>query len=220
MASDPGFTDTYRHRGLRKKLVSVIRSKGIQDQAILDVIGKIPRHFFLDRAFEDWAYKDQAFPIASKQTISQPYTVAYQTQLLCLEPKDRVLEIGTGSGYQAAVLSELCAKVYSVERQGTLYTKTKKLLQRLGYGNIRLYHMDGMLGLSRYAPFDKILVTAGADQTPQALLDQLKIGGYLVIPVGDRKGQVMLRIEKVSEKEYRTERFDNFRFVPLLDGLK
>lgn len=218
MPSDLLLTDSYRHKGLRKKLVSTIGAKGIKDQRILAAIGKIPRHLFLDRAFEDWAYKDQAFPIASQQTISQPYTVAYQTDLLQVKETDKILEIGTGSGYQAAVLAELCRKVYSVERHALLYDKTRKLLAKIGYAKIRLYHQDGMLGLPRFAPFDKIIVTAGAAETPIALLDQLNVGGCLVIPVGDRKTQAMQRIWKLEPGKYRTETFANFRFVPLLSG--
>jgi protein-L-isoaspartate(D-aspartate) O-methyltransferase len=212
--------DNYRHRGLRKKLVDIVRKKGIKDERILDALGKIPRHFFLDRAFEDWAYKDVAFPIGSDQTISQPFTVAYQTELLKIEKGDKVMEIGTGSGYQAVVLSELGAKVYSIERQETLFHKTSKLLKKIGYQRIRLFLKDGNEGLPRFAPFDKILVTAAAQNVPGALKEQLKINGILVIPVGSDDTQTMLRITRLSEDRYKTERFDHFRFVPLLTGIE
>jgi len=211
--------DEYRHKGLRKKLVAQLRRKGISDERILTAIGKIPRHYFLDRAFADWAYKDQAFPIGSDQTISQPFTVAYQTHLLGISPKDRVLEIGTGSGYQAAVLSELGAKVYSIERQAKLFEKTTSLLKSMGYGTIRTYLRDGMKGLPKFAPFDKILVTAAAREVPPALLEQLQIGGCLVIPVGNDEVQIMVRITRLDEENYHTEKFDHFKFVPLLSGI-
>ncbi|MCL4112997.1 UNVERIFIED_CONTAM: hypothetical protein GTU68_043919, partial [Idotea baltica] len=204
---------------LRKNLVEVLRNKGVRDQRILAAIGKIPRHFFLDRAFEDWAYKDAAFPIGSEQTISQPFTVAYQTDLLQIERSDRILEIGTGSGYQASVLHELGVKVYSIERQKSLFDRTSKLLKKMGYGGIRLFLKDGMEGLERFAPFDKILVTAGARDIPEKLKMQLKIGGILVIPVGTDEGQVMYRITRIEEDTYKSEKFDYFRFVPLLKGV-
>lgn len=216
--STPTLTDNYRHKGLRKKLVGILKDKGIRDQRILDAIGTIPRHYFLDRAFEDWAYKDAAFPIGSEQTISQPYTVAYQTELLDLQPKDKILEVGTGSGYQAAVLAEMGGKVYSVERQPVLYRRTKKLLKEMGYGQIRLFLKDGSEGLPRFAPFDKILVTAAADRVPSYLKEQLAIGGILVIPVGD-KTQVMFRIRRTGSSTYETEKLDLFKFVPLLKGI-
>ena len=211
--------DNYRHKGLRKKLVRTVREKGIKDERILQAIGKIPRHFFLDRAFEDWAYKDAAFPIGMEQTISQPYTVAYQTNLLDLEANDKVLEIGTGSGYQAAVLSEMGAKVYSIERHRALFEKTSKLLKKMNYGRIRLFLRDGMEGLERFAPFDKILVTAAATSIPTALKEQLAIGGHLVIPVGKQDSQTMYRVTRIDEHTYKTEKFDYFRFVPLLRGV-
>lgn len=211
--------DNYRHKGLRKKLVETLKSKGIKDERILAAIGKIPRHYFLDRAFEDWAYQDAAFPIGNEQTISQPYTVAYQTDLLKVNPKDKILEIGTGSGYQAVVLAEMGAKVYTIERQKALFDKTSKLLKQMGYGQIRLFLKDGMEGLERFAPFDKILVTAAARAIPEPLKEQLAIGGMLVIPVGDDDGQVMFRLTRLDEKKYKTEKFDYFRFVPLLGGI-
>ncbi len=203
--------DNYRHKGLRKKLIQTLRKKGAFDS--------IPRHFFLDRAFEEWAYKDQAFPIGCEQTISQPYTVAFQTELLDVKKGDKILEIGTGSGYQAAILDEIGAKVYSIERQAVLFEKTNKLLESIGKGSIRTFLRDGMEGLPRFAPFDKILVTAAADSIPKALLQQLKIGGILVIPVGS-DDQQMIRIFKVGEDKYKKEVHGLFRFVPLLKGIK
>ena len=196
-----------------------LRRKGIKNELILSAIGKVPRHFFLDRAFADWAYKDQAFPIDSDQTISQPFTVAYQTHLLDLKPGDRVLEIGTGSGYQAAILAELGVKIYTVERHEHLFRKTSKLLREMGYGSIRTFLSDGMKGLPRFAPFDKILVTAAAKEVPQDLLDQLVVGGRLVIPVGAESIQTMLRITRIGQEEFRTEKLDKFKFVPLLKGI-
>ncbi len=213
-------TDTYRHRGLRKALVKTLRNKGITDQNILTAIGKIPRHLFLDKAFADWAYQDVPFPIGSDQTISQPYTVAFQTELLEIQPKDKVLEIGTGSGYQACVLVELGAKVYSIERHEALFHKTNSLLQKMGYGAVRTFLRDGFKGLPRYAPFDKILVTCGASEIPQALKDQLKIGGFLVIPFGGRSVQKMLRLTKLDQTHFRKEEFGDFRFVPFIKGVE
>ena len=211
--------DTYRHKGLRRQLVEEVQKKGITDEAILFAIGALPRHFFLEKAFEEWAYQDKAFPIGNDQTISQPYTVAYQTSLLNVKKRNRILEIGTGSGYQAAILALLGARVYTVERQEDLHHSAKRLLETLKISTVRCFHRDGYKGLPEYAPFDKILVTAGATEIPKALLEQLEIGGYLVIPVG--KGtQKMMRITRKGEKEYQEEIFDNFRFVPFLKGLK
>jgi protein-L-isoaspartate(D-aspartate) O-methyltransferase len=200
------------------QLVAELRQKGIKDERILDAIANIPRHFFLDKAFEEWAYKDVPFPIESDQTISQPYTVAFQTNLLDIKANDKVLEIGTGSGYQATILYHMGAKVYSIERQSNLYNITSKFLPKIGYGNIRLLLGDGYLGSERFAPFDKILVTAGATYVPDALVKQLKIGGILVIPVGD-KVQRMLKITKISDSKLETEDHGNFRFVPFLKGI-
>lgn len=211
--------DNYRHKGLRKKLVETLKKKGIKDERILEAIGKVPRHYFLDLAFEDWAYQDAAFPIGNEQTISQPYTVAYQTDLLQIKARDRVLEIGTGSGYQAVILAEMGAKVYSIERQKVLFDKTSKLIKDMGYGQIRLFLKDGMDGLERFAPFEKIIVTAAAKSIPQALEKQLAVGGILVIPVGNGEGQVMYRLTKIEENKFKTEKFDYFRFVPLLRGI-
>lgn len=211
--------DNYKHKGLRQKLVAELRRKGIKDERILSAIGKIPRHQFLDRAFEDWAYRDTPFPIEADQTISQPYTVAFQTQLLEIKPGDKVLEIGTGSGYQAIVLFLLGAKVYSIERQKKLFEITSSLLEQMGYPGIRTLYGDGMKGAPRFAPFDKILVTAGAKEVPEDLKKQLRVGGYLVIPVGGREIQKMLRVTRLSEEEYEEEVFGNFSFVPLLGGV-
>ncbi len=211
--------DTYRHKGLRKKLVTELRNKGIQDEAVLSAMLALPRHFFMDKDFVEWAYQDKAFPIGNKQTISQPYTVAYQTSLLRVEKRQKILEIGTGSAYQAAILAIMGARVYTVERQKPLYQKAKRRLEQLGLGNVRTFYRDGYKGLPEFAPFDGILVTAGATEIPQALKAQLAIGGRLVIPVGERELQVMYRITRVSEKEYKEERFDNFCFVPFLAGL-
>ena len=179
----------------------------------------LPRHFFFENAFEEWAYQDKAFPIGSKQTISQPYTVAYQTALLEIKKREKVLEVGTGSGYQAAILALLGARVYTIERQEALFHKTNKLLNILEVGNIRTYFRDGYKGLPEFAPFEKILVTAGATTIPEALKKQLKIGGFLVIPVGEGKVQKMIRLTRLSEKEFKKETFDDFRFVPFLKGL-
>lgn len=212
--------DDFRHKGLRKKLVETIKAKGIKNQKVLDAIGKIPRHLFLDKAFEEWAYKDQAFPIGHGQTISQPYTVAYQTELIDPQPDDKILEIGTGSGYQACVLALMCRKVYSIERQKGLFDSTNKLLKEIGFERIRTLFGDGYKGAKRFAPFDKILVTAGADFIPEELLKQLKIGGLLVIPLGEGEDKTMTRITRVNENKYETEEFGLFRFVPFMKGIK
>lgn len=211
-------SDTYRHKGLRKKLVEKLRSKGIHNEKVLQAIHTVPRHFFLDSAFGDLAYADQALPIAAGQTISQPYTVAYQTNLLDLSPDMRVLEIGTGSGYQGSVLLSMGVRVYTIERQLELYNKTTALLSKMGYGMIRCYHRDGYLGIPEIAPFDRILVTAGAKEVPPALLDQLGIGGKLVIPVGEGSVQKMIRFTRLSSDNYKKEEFEDFKFVPLLKG--
>lgn len=210
--------DTYRHKGLRRRLLEEVRDKGIDDEAVLEAMDIIPRHFFLPKDFEKFAYEDQAFPIGKEQTISQPYTVAYQTALLEVKNTDKILEIGTGSGYQAAILSALAARVYSVERQEELYHKAQDLLELLGFQNIFCFFRDGTKGLPEFAPYDKILVTAGAERVPKALKEQLKIGGMLVIPVG-KEVQKMQRITRLSETEYQIEKFDRFRFVPFLKGV-
>ncbi|MFW5793140.1 MAG: protein-L-isoaspartate(D-aspartate) O-methyltransferase [Bacteroidota bacterium] len=208
--------DTYKHKGLRQKLVEEIKKKGITDVNVLNAIDKIPRHLFLDSSFLDFAYQDKPFPIGSGQTISQPYTVAYQTQLMEVKKGDKVLEIGTGSGYQACVLIEMGARVYTVERIRSLYSKTKPLLEQMKYMP-KMFYGDGYKGLPAFAPFDKILVTAAAPYVPDALLKQLKVGGLLIIPVGPDDTQKMQKIKKISETEYDTQSFGNFRFVPLLN---
>ena len=207
--------DTFKHKGLRQKLVETIASKGIKDEAVLKAIGNIPRHLFMDSGFLDHAYQDKAFPIAADQTISQPYTVAFQTELLQVKKGDKILEIGTGSGYQAAVLCELGAKVYSIERQQELFKRTSKFLPKLGYRPKKLIFGDGYKGLTEEAPFEGIVVTAGAPFVPKPLLAQLKIGGRLVIPVGDDVQVMTLYIRK-GAKEFEKHEFGDFRFVPLL----
>lgn len=204
---------------MRKKLVQQLQKKGIEDPRILEAIGTLPRHFFLDKAFEEWAYQDKPFPIAKEQTISQPFTVAYQTALLNIKKGDKILEIGTGSGYQASILSMLGAKVYTIERHETLYLSAKQLNKELKIPRINFYYKDGFLGIPHVAPFDKILVTAGAKEKPLVLLQQLAIGGQMVIPIGDDV-QVMYRITRKSENEFIDEPFDNFKFVPFLSGLE
>ncbi|MGE5521297.1 MAG: protein-L-isoaspartate(D-aspartate) O-methyltransferase [Candidatus Dadabacteria bacterium] len=211
------FEDTYRHKGLRKKLVETIRSKGITDEKVLHAIERVPRHFFLDSAFDEVAYEDKAFPIAEKQTISQPYTVAYQTQLLQVNQFMKVLEIGTGSGYQACVLAELGALVYTIERQRKLYEYLDKFPYIKKYPNIKRFYGDGYQGLPTYGPFDRILITAAAPEIPQKLLDQLKVGGMMVIPVGTGEVQVMKRVIKKLEG-LQEEIYDRFSFVPMLQG--
>lgn len=208
--------DTFKHKGLRQQLVGVIKSKGIADQNVLEAIGKVPRHLFMDSGFLDHAYQDKAFPIAADQTISQPYTVAFQTELLHIKKGDKVLEIGTGSGYQTAILCVLGAKVFSIERQLELFKKTNIFLPKLGYKAKKLVFGDGYNGLVEEAPFDCIIVTAGAPFVPKALLSQLKIGGRLVIPVGDDVQVMTLYIRK-DIKEFEKHEFGEFRFVPLLE---
>ena len=208
--------DTFLHKGLRKKLVDDLSSKGINNQEVLDAIMNIPRHLFMDNAFVNFAYQDKAFPIGSGQTISQPYTVAFQTQLLQLEPYQKVLEIGTGSGYQAAVLDELDAHVYTIERQRDLFLKTKDFLPSIGYQCMFIYG-DGYKGLPKFAPFDRIIITCGAPKIPDKLIEQLKIGGRMVAPIGDGNIQVMHLIEKVSESETKITKHGDFSFVPMLD---
>ncbi|GMQ23909.1 protein-L-isoaspartate(D-aspartate) O-methyltransferase [Algoriphagus sp. oki45] len=213
--------DTYLHQGKRRALVQEIKAKGIRSERVLDAILTLPRHFFFDTALISHAYEDKAFPIGEGQTISQPYTVAFQTELLEVKPGDRVLEIGTGSGYQACILHILGAEVFTIEYQKKLFEKTQRFLKRLGI-EMHLFYGDGTGGLPQYAPFDKIIVTAGAPVVPEALISQLKIGGILVIPVGDRKRQTMVKITKKSSKEVIKEEFEGFAFVPLLgkDGWK
>lgn len=214
------YEDTYKQKGLRKQLVDSIRQKGITDENVLAAIGNIPRHYFLDTAFESIAYDDRAFPIGEGQTISQPYTVAYQTQLLEPRPFEKVLEIGTGSGYQACVLAELKMNVFTIERQKRLFDQMKVFPFKSKYPNLRLFYGDGYEGLPSYAPFDKVLVTAAAPHIPEKLVQQMKIGGKMVIPVGGQEVQRMLRITKISDTETEQELFDNFSFVPMLAGKK
>jgi len=209
--------DSYRHKGLRRLLVEEIRKKGISDEAVLEAIGKVPRHSFMDSGFINFSYKDSAFPIGAGQTISQPYTVAFQTQLLEVKPYEKVLEIGTGSGYQAAVLFAMGANVYTIERQRELYIKSQKLLQQLDC-KMKFFHGDGYAGLPAYAPFDKILVTAGATEIPETLVQQLKIGGRMVIPVGGNNGQDMTLVVRKSETETEVTYHGAFIFVPFLKG--
>jgi len=209
--------DSYRHKGLRKQLVETIRKKGIQDEAILSAIENIPRHLFMDSSFLEFAYQDKPFPIGSGQTISQPFTVAFQTELLEVKKGDKILEVGTGSGYQACVLVELGAKVFTIERQKKLYQKTKEFLPNMGY-RIKTFYGDGFVGLPAFQPFDKIIITAGAPFTPEELLKQLKIGGIMVIPEGKGDIQVMKKIIRISENKYDTKEHGDFRFVPLLEN--
>ncbi len=207
--------DTYRHKGMRKKLAEEVRLKGIRDERILAAIANIPRHVFMDSSFTEFAYQDKPFPIGSGQTISQPYTVAYQTELLNVQKGHKVLEIGTGSGYQACVLAELGAKVFSIERHHALYLKAKELMSQLSYP-MRLFYGDGYKGLPTFAPFDRILITAAAPEIPQALIDQLKPDGIMVVPFGHGQTQLMQRISKLADGGLKKESFGEFRFVPML----
>ena len=207
--------DTLKHQGLRNNLVEVLRGKGIKDERVLKAISKIPRHLFIDSSFLDHAYQDKAFPIAAEQTISHPYTVAFQTEQLDVQPGQKILEIGTGSGYQTAVLCLMGAKVYSIERQRELYKKTASFLPQLGYRAKRLVFGDGYIGMETEAPFDSIIVTAGAPFVPKPLLLQLKVGGKLIIPVGD-KDQVMEMYTRTAEAKFEKRTLGNFKFVPML----
>ena len=209
--------DTFKHKGLRQQLVNILVDKGIKNQAVLDAIGSIPRHLFIDSSFLEHAYQDKAFPIGANQTISQPYTVAFQSELLEVKSGDKILEIGTGSGYQTAVLCVLGAHVYSIERQLELFKKTSQFLPKIGYVAKRLIFGDGYKGLKEEAPFDSIIVTAGAPFVPKPLLAQLKVGGRLVIPVGDEDQIMTLYIRKGS-KEFEKHELGNFKFVPLLEN--
>lgn len=209
--------DNYRHKGLRKQLVDLLRTKGISDEKVLTAINEVPRHVFLDSSFVELAYQDQAFPIGSGQTISQPHTVAFQSQLLELQSGMKVLEIGTGSGYQACVLASMGAKVFSIERQRNLYFKTKEILEQLPF-RVKTFLGDGFEGLPTYAPFDRIIITAGAPNIPQTLVNQLKVGGIMVIPMdnSEGEGQKMLRLTKMEDGAVRQEEFGDFKFVPML----
>lgn len=208
--------DNYRHKGLRQKLTENIKRKGIQDEGVLKAVNNIPRHLFLDSGFLEFAYQDKPFPIGSGQTISQPYTVAFQTELLEIKKGDKVLEVGTGSGYQACVLAEMGAKVFTVERQKKLYQKTKELLPKLGYHTIKCFYGDGYKGAPAFAPFDKILITAAAPEVSGDLISQLKPGGLLVVPYGSGEVQQMIRLRKKANGEIEQEEFGSFRFVPML----
>lgn len=208
--------DTFRSRGLRRRLIEGLREKGISDEPVLEAMNRVPRHLFMDSSFMEFAYQDKAFPIGSGQTISQPYTVAFQTQLLEVGPEQKVLEIGTGSGYQACVLLELGARVFSVERQKNLFEKTRSLLAGLGYAP-KLFFGDGYKGLPAFAPFDRILITAAAPEIPQPLLAQLRVGGILVVPLGKGDLQEMTRLVKNSDNDYTRTGHGSFRFVPMLE---
>ncbi len=210
--------DTYQHKGLRRQLVKKLRDKGITDENVLSAINNIPRHFFLDSAFDKIAYEDRAFPIEEGQTISQPYTVAYQTELLEVKPYEKILEIGTGSVYQASVLAEMKAKVYTIERQKKLFEINKNFVFKSKYPNIKFFYGDGFEGLPTYAPFDKVIITAAAPYIPPKLIEQLKTGGKMVVPLDLGPVQQMLRLTKLADGTYTEERFDNFSFVPMLEG--
>ncbi|WP_298262324.1 protein-L-isoaspartate(D-aspartate) O-methyltransferase [uncultured Lutibacter sp.] len=207
--------DTHKHQGLRNQLVKTITKKGISDKNVLNAIANVPRHLFMDSGFVDFAYQDKAFPIAAEQTISQPYTVAFQTELLKIKPNDQILEIGTGSGYQTAVLIEMGVKVFTIERQLELFKKTKLFLPKLGYKPKKIVFGDGYKGMPEFAPFDGIIVTAGAPFVPNPLLAQLKIGARLVIPVGDEV-QIMTLFIRKSEKDFEKHELGEFKFVPML----
>lgn len=212
------YEDTYRHKGLRKKLIDILREKGITNEDVLDAMMQIPRHYFLDTALDNIAYEDRAFPIAEGQTISQPYTVAYQTELLQVKPMDKILEIGTGSIYQATVLAQMGAKVFTIERQKNLFEKTKSFVFKSKYNNLKFFYGDGFEGLPTYAPFDKVLITAAAPFVPLKLIDQMKTGGLMAIPVNEGDHQRMLRITKRADGSYSEESFSSFSFVPMLGG--
>ncbi len=209
--------DTYLHKGLRQKLVEQLRNKGITDEQVLEAINTVPRHRFMDSSFVKFSYSDQAFPIGAGQTISQPFTVAFQTQLLEVEPRNKVLEVGTGSGYQTAILLEMGARVFTIERQRELFLKSQEILPELGY-KARFFYGDGYEGVPAWAPFDRILVTAGAPDVPEKLSSQLAVGGIMVIPVGGSGGQKMIRIVRKNEEKYERTEHGNFAFVPLLKG--
>jgi protein-L-isoaspartate(D-aspartate) O-methyltransferase len=211
-------TDTYKHKGLRQKLVDLLIKKGITDENVLAAINQLPRHYFLDSAFQEIAYEDRAFPIGEGQTISQPYTVAYQTQLLQVKPHLKVLEIGTGSAYQACILSIMQVQLFTIERQKKLFDANKTFPLLKTFLNLKMFYGDGFEGLPTYAPFDRILITAAAPIIPPKLLSQLKVGGCMVIPYGEGDTQLMQRITKVAEGDFVTESFENFSFVPMLGG--
>lgn len=213
--TDTKFADTFRHKGLRKKLVESIRQKGIKDEKVLKAVETVPRHLFFDSGFLEFAYEDKAFPIGAGQTISQPYTVAFQTELLHIKKGDKVLEVGTGSGYQASILYQMGAKVFSIERQRVLFSKAKEYLPKMGFA-VKVFFGDGYNGLPAFAPFDKIIVTAGAPYIPDALTEQLKPGGIMVIPVDEGETQLMTTVEKSADGTIAVSYHGRFRFVPLL----
>jgi protein-L-isoaspartate(D-aspartate) O-methyltransferase len=214
------FEDTYRHKGLRKKLVDSLRDKGITDEDLLKAMMNVPRHYFLDTALEHIAYQDRAFPISEGQTISQPYTVAYQTQLLEVKPFEKILEIGTGSAYQAIILAEMGAQVFTIERQKKLFDLNKSFILKSKYPGIKYFYGDGFEGLPTYAPFDKIIITAAAPFIPPRLVEQLKTGGKMVIPLENDGRQKMLRLTKNEDGSYDEEAFSDFSFVPMLKGIE
>jgi protein-L-isoaspartate(D-aspartate) O-methyltransferase len=210
--------DNYRHKGMRQKLVEVLRGKGIIDERVLAAMNAIPRHTFMDAAFLEHAYEDKAFQIGEGQTISQPYTVAYMSEWLELEPGMKVLEVGTGSGYQASVLAEMGAQVYTIERFKKLHDKAKQQLYILGYNKVKMYFGDGYEGIPAHAPYDRVIITAAAKEIPQQLLKQLRVGGIIVLPLGNDDDQMMIKMTKTGENDFRKEVGDNFRFVPMLPG--
>ena len=212
------YEDSYRHKGMRKKLMDILREKGISDERVLTAMNNIPRHYFLDTALDNIAYEDRAFPIGEGQTISQPYTVAYQSQLLQVRPTDKILEIGTGSIYQATVLAEMGAKVFTIERQKNLFDKSKVYVFKSKYPHLKFFYGDGFEGLPTYAPFDKVIVTAAAPFIPPKLIQQMKVGGLMIIPVDEGDQQRMLRLTKNEDGSYSEEVFENFSFVPMLKG--
>ena len=215
----PKFEDSFLMQGKRKALVDLLKGKGITDKSVLEAIAKVPRHYFFSTTFQSHAYDDKAFPIGEGQTISQPFTVAYQTQLLELKRMDKVLEIGTGSGYQAIILAECGARVFTIERQKNLYDTTKPFIADLCYEKIKCFYGDGYKGIPSYAPYDKIIITAAAPFIPEDLKTQLKIGGYLIVPLGEETS-TMIRLTKLTEHDFKEERFAEFRFVPMLEGTK
>lgn len=212
------FEDTYQHKGMRKKLVDLLRNQGITDERVLEAINTIPRHFFLDSVFDKIAYEDRAFEIAAGQTISQPYTVAYQTELLGIKKSEKILEIGTGSGYQTTILAEMGARVFTIERQKKLYDLQKEYYFKKKYPGIKFFFGDGFEGLPTYAPFDKIIITAAAPHIPPKLIQQLKVGGIMVLPLDEGESQRMLRLTKLEDGSIKEETFKQFSFVPMLTG--
>jgi len=212
--------DTFRQQGLRKRLIQELRDLGIKEEKVLNAIEKIPRHFYIETTFGDDAYENKPFPIGRGQTISNPYTVAYQTELLELQEGDKVLEIGTGSGYQSAVLAELNTEVYTIERHQPLSNKAKKVLTHFGYSNVKTFYGDGFKGLPEHAPFDKIIITAAAPEIPKELLKQMKVNGVMVIPFGEGDTQQMIRIKRLDNNEFEKETFSAFTFVPMLKGVE